>query len=455
MKAHSMLRQGQTTRCQRFDARLHRIGFLLATVVCAAWTNISAASQDRGRTLDELVDAKQYGQFEQQLPSANLAKEERLYFEGILADRLNQPLRADNLLQQALPELMKTPGRRAALALKTLAEDEFILGRYSEATRRYSDLIAHCEPYLDAAERRTVHDNRDTFALLEGAAPQTVSGERSFSIRTHCDDLGLLNVPVKIGGKTDWWIWDTGANVSTISRSTALRLGLAISKGHAQTVGGATGTEVSLQTAVIREVVFGGATVHNLAVLVIDDKDLKIDLGPGGTHQINGILGYPVLSAMKTFTVTRSEMQVGTAARSSTRTTRLYVDELTPLVSATLEHNDLTFQFDSGNSGADLTAVFLKKFPARFTSLKTGKAAFGGAGGTQQFRIYRLPTLNLQLGTAIAHFRNITVVDGQRGELLDKLSGNLGQGLLTQFQTVTIDWGKMQLTLGDPVSPTR
>ena len=257
-------------------------------------------------------------------------------------------------------------------------------------------------------------------------------------------------MPIKVGANNEWWIWDTGANISTITKSTAERLGLTVSKGHAQTLGAATGTEVPLSTAIIPELTLGGAIVHNVVVLVMNDKELNINLGTQGTYQINGILGYPVLAAMQTFTVGGGEMQVGISKDASARRARLYVDEMTPLISASSGGDSLIFQFDTGNSGADLTARFLKRFPKRFASLKSERGQFGGAGGTKTVTIYHLPELELSLGSATAEFKNVTLFDGDRVELLDKLFGNLGQGLLNQFQTYTVDFSRMQVIFGDP-----
>lgn len=160
----------------------------------------------------------------------------------------------------------------------------------------------------------------------------------------------------------------------------------------------------------------------------MNDKELNINLGTHGAYQIDGILGYPVLAAMQTFIVDRSDMQVGLSKSTSARTTRLYVDEMTPLVAARSDSESLIFQFDTGNSGADLTARFLKRFPKRFASLKSEHGQFGGAGGTKTVTIYRPPELELSFGSATAKFKNITLFDGDCGELLDKLFGNLGQG---------------------------
>jgi predicted aspartyl protease len=426
------------------------IGFALVRTQGPGGPHLSRASVNAsGRRLDELIEEKDYSEFERELPSAKLSKNDRFYFEGILADRLNQPSHAIVLLGRVLPELMKSNRKRAAIALNALAADDFMVGRYSDATAEYAELLQHFASFLDPDERRGVQDNHDTMALLGNAAPQSISGEHSFRVSTRRDRLGDLDVPIRIGADTEWWLFDTGANISDITRTTAKRLGLNLSKGRAQTQGGATGAEVPLSTAIIPEIAFGRAVIHNVVVLVMDDKDLNIDLGDQRHYQIDAILGYPVLAALQSFTVTGTEMEISPSSTPSARSTRLYVDELTPLIAANTGRESLIFQFDTGNTGADLTARFFKRFPQRFASLKSEQGRFGGAGGANAVAVYRLPQLELRLGSATANLKNITLFAGNRGELLDKLYGNLGQELLRQFRSYTIDFTRMQLTLGD------
>jgi hypothetical protein len=45
-----------------------------------------------GQNLDRLIEEKNYPEFEQEFPSAKLSANDQSYFEGILADRLNQQL---------------------------------------------------------------------------------------------------------------------------------------------------------------------------------------------------------------------------------------------------------------------------------------------------------------------------------------------------------------------------
>ena len=157
----------------------------------------------------------------------------------------------------------------------------------------------------------------------------------------------------------------------------------------------------------------------------MNDKELNINLGTQGAYQINGILGYPVLAAMHTFTVGGSEMQVGISEDASARRARLYVDEMTPLISASFGGDSLIFQFDTGNSGADLTA-----------RSRASADNLVGAGGTKTVTIFHLPELELGFGSATAKFKNVTLFNGDRAELLDKLFGTLGRGFSTNSKPI-------------------
>src|SRR5262249_38897413 len=154
---------------------------------------------------------------------------------------------------------------RAAIALQTLAYDYFVLGRYGDASDTLSDLLKDFAAVLSPAAKQDTTNDRNTFGLLRGAPPQSISGERNFKVALQSDCIDDIVVPVGISGTTQWWIFDTGSNVTSISLSSAKQLGLTLSKGHASTQSGGTGREVSLSTTVIPELHFGSAVLHNVA----------------------------------------------------------------------------------------------------------------------------------------------------------------------------------------------
>jgi len=145
-------------------------------------------------------------------------------------------------------------------------------------------LLKNYRSQFHAGELQGFSDNLHTYEMLRGAPAQLVAGATGFTVATRRDPLGNTDVPVTVGQTEVWWMFDTGANISTISLSTATRLGLTLSRGSATTQSGATGNEVRLHTAIIPELRFGDALIRNAVVLVMEDKQLDINLGTKGHY---------------------------------------------------------------------------------------------------------------------------------------------------------------------------
>ncbi len=434
------------------SARRYQFCAWLAFLVCVIPLLQAVVPKHRiaAADLDRLVQDKRYPELQAQLPVAKLTPAEHTYFSGILADRSNHTADAITALEQVLPELRKTSRKRTAIALRTLASDYFRTGEYGKSSDTYSELLKDFAAEFTQVERQTITDNRNTFELLRGALPQTVSGEREFRVPIRHDALSDMTVPVQIGSATEWWIFDTGANESTISLSTAKRLGLNISRGQASTQSGSTGKEVPLWVAVIPEMTFGKAVVRNVAVIVSEDSALNVNLGENGHYQIQGVLGYPVLAALGSLTIAADELEVSPESKPSSRSTRLWVEELTPLLEAKVDGRDLLFGLDTGSDAGTLSRLYLRAFPQQFASLKPRKWGTGGVGGIRRMSAYDLPRLDLHLGSATATLKNVPVMTIDLGvDPLDWVYGNLGQSLLKQFRSYTIDFSRMRFIGGE------
>ena len=94
---------------------------------------------------------------------------------------------------------------------------------------------------------------------------------------------------------------------------------------------------------------------------------------------------------------------------------------------------------------------YLHEFPRQFAALKTAEKNFAGAGSARDMPVYHVAQVELGLGTAIARLKNVPVHARELGTPLDQLFGNLGQGLLGQFRSYTIDFSDMRLTVGEDV----
>lgn len=73
-----------------------------------------------------------------------------------------------------------------------------------------------------------------------------------------------------------------------------------------------------------------------------------------------------------------------------------------------------------------------------------------GAGGVRLMHAYKLPRVELHLGTATATLKEVPVLTEDVGaDPLDGVFGNLGQALLKQFRSYTIDFSRMQFIVGE------
>ncbi len=401
--------------------------------------------------LDRDIDERRFPAMQKRLDGANLTPTERMYFDGVLADRTNHPQDAIADLQRILPALRSTNRHRAAVALRTLATDYFILGRYSESVATYSELLQNFGDELSEPAKRVCEDNLHTFELLKDAAPQTLSGPRTFNVPLKQDPIDDIEVPVQIGKSVEWWIFDTGANESTITASAAKRLGLKVSEGKATTQG-ASGAEVPLKIAIIPELKFGASVLHNVVALIMDDQSLSISLGKKGRYQIEGILGYPVLRALGSFTVLDSGIRVAPESEPSPRSTSLYTEELTPLLQVSVEGRDLLLIFDTGAASTHFNARYVREFPTQFGAAKKAKSCLAGAGGEKCVDSYRLPRAELSLGDAHVTLHEVPSLRESMGtDQFDSVYGNAGGTLFNSFRTYTIDFRNMKFIAGEPL----
>ena len=143
---------------------------------------------------------------------------------------------------------------------------------------------------MDENERQRVSREAARWSLLRGSPPQSVEVKESFTMPTRRDRVGLPEVYVDFGRFRESLILDTGANLSAISFSLAQRLGLKLSNASA-TSNGIAGRRMTIRTAVIPEVRIGEAKLRNVAVIVINDRDMIV---PTLHYRIPGSIGFPV-----------------------------------------------------------------------------------------------------------------------------------------------------------------
>jgi hypothetical protein len=169
-------------------------------------------------------------------------------------------------------------------------------------------------------------------------------------------------------------------------------------------------------------------------------------------YQINAVLGYPVLQALKRITFTKDgHFLAGPDSPLGQDGARLYMDQLTPLLECEVENRKVLFSFDTGAGKSVLSDRYHHDFPDAFQGLKKKPYAIAGAGGLKKMTAYYLPEVRLGVGQAHPVLNNVPVVPVM-GTDMDRSYGNLGRDLVDSYRSFTIDFENMRFLLGDKLT---
>jgi predicted aspartyl protease len=365
------------------------------------------------------------------------------FYRAAAAVAFNRPDEAIAELRRFLasPEAAADPARRQS-AYELLGDAYVRTFRYGEAAEVYAALSG--EASADSSGRENAANVRGLWGALAGTPAQTVEAPGPVRLTTTRDRANLVNVRVESGGQSIDFVYDTGANLSTVTASTAREMGFRVLADSVR-VGSSTGGSSYARVAVAPELRIGGATVRNAAFLVFPDSALAF---PQINYQIRGIIGFPVIAGFGATTLTRGgELVLGdTAAVDAAGEQNLCLRGLMPLVAAEHAGERLHFGFDTG---AQSTALYPPFHAARREAVEASgepsTVQVGGAGGMRQVRAYTLSPLVLRIGGREATVPQVRVYIEPTSSDSDRFYGNIGQDVIRQFEAMTLDFRRMQL----------
>jgi predicted aspartyl protease len=386
--------------------------------------------------LHELAVARRLFLLRESLQQPGWNKAETLFYRGMVESRFGQePKGIDDLTRFLASHPSPDRQRQAYEELAAALTRE---GRYGEAARNVTEALRLTPP----GERTDNANKQALYTALADIAPQSVALGEDVPIRATFNELGSWNVPVDVNGRHGQWIFDTGANWSTLSAGEAERLGLETHESGAN-VGGSTGKRNALRLAVASDLRFGRAHLKHVIFLVLSDDSLFI--GPL-KYQIRGILGLPVIRALG---------RVGIAANGDLRiapgktgrgTPNLFFDGLAPIVD--VRHDDRRMQMfiDTGANASLLYRSFRSALTKdEIAGLTATNEQAGGAGEVlvRRTEVVRTPRLFVS-GRPVDLSSVSLLTTAPEGDARYR-DGVLGADALRRG--FTLDFGTMQLRL--------
>ena len=360
---------------------------------------------------------------------------ETVFYRGMIASRFGNEAEGIDLLRNFVATT--SDSYLLLAAWEEIAAASRRLGHYGKAAQA-QDEVLKLTPANDP-DRAGIENDRLLVDSLRDVAPVTADPGAETPGRAVRNPLGSWNVPVAVNGVAGDWIFDTGANMTTVTESEAKRMGLTVGESKAW-VSGSTGKHNALRLTVAKDLVFAGAHVHNVVCLVLSDESLHI----GPLHyQITGILGLPVLRALGRVGVTR-EGGIRIGGQEAPGEPNLFYDDLSMI--AEIGHNGHRLQMfvDTGANESVLLPGFRDALASNELARihrKTEKTA--GAGEVTKRRVEVLPLLQLEFPGQTVELKKVSLL-GETPEGVKYREGTIGMdalwdGFLFDFRTMRLD----------------
>ncbi|MGA8272233.1 MAG: retropepsin-like aspartic protease [Candidatus Sulfotelmatobacter sp.] len=407
--------------------------YFLGLICCLS---LSAADVTQLRQFQE---NSQFFQLREALQRPGWNNSETLFYGALVESRFGQ----DTAAIKDLKKFLAAPGQPFVRrkAYEELASALGRVGRYGDSAHAMTEAL-RLTPF-DDVDRAGEVNTRTLYESLADVAPQTVEFGEEVPTQASFNPLGSWDVPVEVNGHQGAWIFDTGANLSTVSESEAAKMGLA-PRETSTYVNGSTGKKNPLRLAVARDLRVGSAHLSNVVFLVISDQALFID---PLKYQIRGILGLPVLRALGCVAVSaKGVVRIETKEAAAAGNPNLFLDGWDLIVE--VRHGDRRLQMflDTGANSTSINPSFRDALmPDEIASLKSKRDKTGGAGGVVSRKTEVIPTLRLEILGRAEELTKVSLLLKQPAGDRSYRDGVLGMdGLAAGF---TLDLRAMQLRL--------
>ncbi len=363
---------------------------------------------------------------------------QKLYIDVILTNAFNRNTESNEGIGKLLTMCNNCPDSVKVELLKIEADNYFKSFDYGSAYRVLNKFSEKNYTGISTEEREELVNLQEMMRILQTSPPQIAEITPKDTIQISLDKAGLKNLSVSYNDKSYRFIYDTGANVSTITASMARELNITPLPGTIQ-LGTITGQMVESRLGLGQNLKLGKTRLSNVVFLIMDDKALYIE---PIDYQINGILGYPVISALERITLTGNQELIVRGEAGSGISFNMALDGLTPLIFV----DNMNFTFDTGAESTMLYERYFRAFESDIrASFPSKEVQFGGAGGVISLPAY---SYNWKIGTGNESFtlRDIDVLS-KKIKPDETAFGNIGQDFTNMFRSYSIDFKAMKIIM--------
>lgn len=373
--------------------------------------------------------------------STLLSEQQKYYYKAFLFNAFNNCGASNEQIKRLVATTPKFPDSLYVKLFRLKQDNEVKTFQYQEAAKTGDFLLQNYGDVIKEEELTDLNNSNKIWKALAQIPPQTATKQNT-TIPWRRDKANLLNIPVTVNNNADEFIFDTGANFSTISKSNADRLDLEILPVSFDVEGVSKSNNSSL--AIGKSLKIGGIEFKNVVFLVIPDDQLSF---PQIDYKIDGILGYPVISQLEEIHILQQSKQMFiTSASTDLIAPNLAMDNLSPLVLVKVNNQSLPFYFDTGAKSSYFNSSYYNK--NRAAIIKNGlqdSLILGGAGGSRKNNSYIVKDYVLHIGKNKIQMPKMHVMTAKTNLNDEKAYGTIGQDFIGRFSEMIISFKSMTL----------
>ena len=294
--------------------------------------------------------------------------------------------------------------------------------------------------YGHAADSVVFVDVLNACALFEPLSelpPQKIHITKDVTIPIR-NQYGLILMPVRSGGKSEHFIFDTGANMSVVSESCAERLGIRELESSLE-VKIASGGKIESKVGVADSLWIGDLLVENVAFLVVADNIF-------GGQNIPGIIGFPIMHQMKEAHIHKYESITVPAQPQKRNLHNLFLNGSSMYVQAVADGDTVLLLIDSGYGNSVFSARYFTTQQEKILEKATLKSYQRKTDdGTSKSQYYVLKNIPFQIGVYELTIPSINVMP-EKIMSPEDYDGILGPNILMNFKTLILNFEDMYLT---------
>lgn len=432
----------------RLDAKLRLasaviLAFSLTTIILSLAISCSKVRPEVDVRLQTMLTRSDYFSLRDALPSLrkHISKTSYLYYHAFIENAFGHPVQSLSDIDLLLSQYRANMADSLVTDLHELMIDNYVKTyQYQKAAAATEKLLAEYSQDLDSAKVADHQNSLKIWQALVDVSPQQIHIPEETTLPLTRDKMNLLNIPVQCAREKAEFIFDTGANISTLNESYAAKMKVRIMNTSFD-VGASQGNTVKSNIGVADSFWIGSILVEHAVFLIVPDEQMSF---PQVDYAINGIVGFPVIHQMKELRLRKDGTLIIPALPSHSDLRNLAIDGLFPIVRAYAGSDTLRFALDSGAKRSGLFKSYLDTHAAEIKQkYQPVQKSIGGGGGITETTVYQLENFSLRIGSKDAVLPIITV---QTENLRDCAhDGDIGQDVISQFDEMVLNFEDMFL----------